>query len=361
MNTVSSASVAEIEIPLTAAPAPQPPPQMPPQAMMMQMSMGFIVSQAISVAARLYIADHLKDGAKSIAELARLSETHEPSLYRLMRALASVGVFQKDDEGRFINSPLSEVLLSDHPDSMRAAAHMICDHEHWRSHGNMLQSVKTGEIAFDYTFGMPVFPYFAEHPQVAEDFDNAMTSFSASIAKAVAATYDFSEAQTIADIGGGHGLLLSTVLNAAPQAKGILFDQPYVVEGSSEVLRNANVAERVEKVGGDFFSRIPVEADIYMMKFILHDWNDEQSIAILSNLAKSAKSGAKVLLVETVVEEDDHVPSASKVMDLNMLVMTGGKERTPTEYARLFEKTGFKLTRVIPTPSPLQIVEAVRV
>jgi len=335
-------------------------PQMPPAAVMMQMTMGFIVSQAISVAAKLYLADHLADGGKTLPELAGLTATHEPSLYRLLRGLTSVGVFQKETDGRYANSPLSEVLRSDNPNSLRAAAHMICDREHWHSHGNLLQSVKTGETAFDFTFGKPVFPYFADNPAVAKIFDDAMTSFSAPIAEAVAATYDFSEAETIADIAGGHGLLLATILGANPQAKGILFDQPQVVEGAGKVLEGEGVAERVETVAGNFFEAIPVEADLYLMKFIIHDWNDEQSVRILSNLAASAKPGAKLLLVETVVEEDDAVPSMSKVMDLNMLAMTGGKERTAKEYAALFEKTGFRLTRVIATPSPMQIVEAVR-
>ena len=356
MNAVSASAVVE-SAPHTDA----QPQQMPPQAILAQMTMGFIVSQAISVASRLYIADHLKDGAKTIVELAELTQTHEPSLYRLMRGLTSIGIFQRDGAGNYSNTPLSDVLRDDHPESFRAVSHMICDHEHWRAHGNMLQSVKTGEMAFEYTFGQPIFPYFAQNPEPAKVFDNAMTSFTTTIAKAVAATYDFSEAQTIADIAGGHGLLLSTVLNANPQAKGILFEQPQVLEGAGEVLEKSRTADRVETVAGDFFSAIPVEADVYLMKFIIHDWNDEQSLTILRNLAKSAKPGAKVLLVETVVEEDDSIPSMSKMMDLNMLVMTGGKERTEKEYAALLEQSGFKLTRVIQTPSPMQIVEAVRV
>jgi hypothetical protein len=249
-------------------------------------------------------------------------------------------------------------MRSDHPESMRAIMHMICDREHWNAHGNLLQSVKTGEIAFEYTFGKPVFPYFAENAAPARIFDDAMTSFSAGIANAVAAVYDFSGAQTIADIGGGHGILLSTVLKKNPGAEGILFDQPQVVAGASQQLQG--VSDRIEIVEGDFFAEIPVAADVYLMKHIIHDWNDEQSISILKNLARSAAPGAKLLLIESVVEEDDS-PSMSKVMDLNMLVMTGGKERTATEYAALFEQTGFKLTNVIPTPSPMQIVEAVRV
>jgi hypothetical protein len=336
------------------SPELQQQPAPPPQAVLMQMAFGFIVSQAASVAAKLYIADKLADGAKTVEELAELTATHQPSLYRLMRCLTSVGVFKKDAEGRFSNSEISEFLRSDNPESMRNAVHMICDREHWNAHGNMFHTVKTGETAFDHTFGMPVFPYYMQNPEPAKIFDDAMTSFSAITSNAVVAAYDFSEAERIADIGGGHGALLETVLQSAPGAKGILFDQPQVVE-------NAKVSERVETIGGNFFEEIPVEADVYLMKFIIHDWNDELSETILSNLAKSAKTGAKVLLIETVVEEEDSTPSMSKLMDLNMLSMTSGKERTEKEYAELFEKTGFKLTQIIPTQSPTQIVEAVRV
>lgn len=331
--------------------------QIPPQAVIMQMAMGFIVSQALAVSARLRIADFLQDGAKNTKELAELTGTHEPSLYRLLRALASVGVLQKDGD-KFLNTPLGDVLRSDHPASMRAALHMMGDPEHWNSHGNMQQSVKTGEIGFDHTFGMPVFPYFAQNPAAAAVFDESMTSFSAAVAEAVSSTYDFSEAKTIADIAGGHGILLAKVLQKNMEAKGVLFEQPHVLEGN--ILAKEGVADRTALVTGDFFKEIPIVADVYLMKFIIHDWNDEQSIAILSNLAKSAPKGSKLLLVETVVEEDDNAPSISKVMDLNMLVMTGGKERTPSEYAALFEKTGFRFEKVYPT-APLQIVEAIRV
>ncbi|HEX9928348.1 MAG TPA: methyltransferase [Pyrinomonadaceae bacterium] len=334
--------------------------QVPPQAVLVQLGMGFIVSQAISVAARLGIADYLKNGAKSVEELAAFTDTHAPSVYRLMRALSSAGVFSQDAENRFSNNSVSEFLRSDHPESMRGIIHLMGDHEHWRSHGNMLQSVKTGEIAFEYTFGMPVFPYFAANPQVAEIFDNAMTSFSSVIAPAVAATYDFSGAKTIADIGGGHGFLLSNVLKTNPEAQGILFDQPQVVAGANNLLESHGVSERTQIVAGNFFEEIPVKADIYLMKHIIHDWNDEQSETILRNLAVSAPQGAKLLLVESVVEEGDS-PSTSKVMDLNMLVMTGGKERTAKEYSELFDKTGFRFVAVHPTQSPLQIVEAVKV
>ncbi len=339
------------------ATSPELEPEIPPQAVIMQMAMGFIVSQALAVGARLEIADLLADGAKSAAELAALTATHEPSLYRLLRALASIGVLRKDG-GKFSNTTLGDCLRSDHPASMRAALQMMGDPEHWNSHGNMQQSIKTGEIAFDYTFGMPVFPYFAQNPKAAEVFDRSMTSFSAAVAEAVSSGYDFSGAETIADIAGGRGILLAKVLQKNPSANGILFEQAHVLEGN--ILANEGVAERTELKSGDFFAEIPVVADIYLMKFIIHDWNDEQSVAILNNLAKSAPKGAKVLLVETVVEEDDNAPSLSKIMDLNMLVMTGGKERTPREYTALFEQTGFEFVKVYPT-APLQIVEAVKV
>jgi ubiquinone/menaquinone biosynthesis C-methylase UbiE len=335
--------------------------QMPPQAVLMQMAMGFIISQAISVASKLYIADHLKDGAKNIEELARLTETNQPALYRLMRALASVGVFFEDEVGNFSLTPLSEFLRSDHSESLRGITHMIGDREHWHAQGNLLHSVKTGEIAFENAFGKPFFPYVQDKPEIARIFDDAMTSLSKTVGNAVATVYDFSDAKTIADIGGGHGQLLSTVLKTNENAKGILFDQPQVVAGANQQLETAGVAERVEIIGGNFFMNIPVEADIYLMKHIVHDWNDEESVSILQNIAKSAKPGAKLLLVESVIEAEKGIPSMSKVMDLNMLAMTSGRERTAAEYAELFEKAGFKLINVIPTPSPLQIVEAVKI
>lgn len=331
----------------------------PPQAILAQMTFGFIISQAISVASKLYIADRLEEGAKTVEELAALTDTHAPSLYRLLRALASVGIFQKNADGEFLNTPMSEFLRSDHPESLRGIAHMICDREHWHSHGNMLQSVKTGENGFEYTFGMPFFQFAVGKPEVGLIFDEAMTSFSRGIATAVTATYDFSGAETIADIGGGHGILLSTILKANENARGILFDQPHVV--ADDLLVQANVSDRAKISGGDFFAEIPVAADVYLMKHIIHDWNDEQSAAILKNLAQAAQPGAKLLLIESVVEEDEKTPSMSKVMDLNMLVNTGGRERTAKEYAVLLGEAGFKLTNIYPTPSPVQIVEAVRI
>ncbi len=327
---------------------------MPPQALLAQMTFGFIISQAISVAAKLGIADVISNDPQTVGDLATATATDQSSLYRLLRTLMSVGIFQKDLDGRYSNTAMSEFLRADHPESLRGIAHLLCDREHWHTHGNMMQSVKTGENGFTYTFGQPFFEYASTRPALGLIFDEGMTSFTRGIANAVTAAYDFSGAQTIADIGGGHGILLSTILQANERANGILFDQPQVVEG-------AKTSDRIKISGGDFFAEIPVAADVYLMKHIIHDWNDEQSKTILTNLAKAAATGVKLLLIESVVEEDDAMPSMSKVMDLNMLVCTGGKERTAEEYAALLEETGFKLTNIYPTASPVQIVEAVRV
>jgi len=333
----------------------------PPQVALTQMLSAPLVTQALRVVAELGVADLLAVRARSVDELAAETGAHAPSLYRFMRALAGCGVFAETAGRVFELTPTAELLRADVEGSLRDLAIFMGADWHWQVWGDAPYSARTGRVAWEHVHGKEVFPYFAENTGAARVFDNAMTSFSNVVAQAVAGTYDFSQAKTIADIGGGHGLILSTVLQANPQAKGILFDQPYVVEAATGVLKNAGVEERVERIGGDFFSEVSVVADIYLMKFIIHDWNDEQSVTILKNLAKSAEPGAKVLLIETVVEEDDQIPSVSKLMDLNMLAMTGGKERTPSEYAALLEQTGFKLTNVIFTPSPLQIVEAVRV
>jgi hypothetical protein len=316
----------------------------PPQAVVTQMAMSFIVSQALGVAAKLKIADLLNDGAKNAEEIAALTQTHAPSVYRLMRALSSVGAFKSDAENRFSNTPLGDVLRSDHSDSIRGAVHMITDPEHWRPHGNMLQSVKTGEIAFDYTFGMPVFPYFAENPQAAEVFDNAMTSFGLTIAKAVADTYDFSEAETIADIGGGHGNLLATVLktnrNSAPQAKGILFDQPQVIRTKYFRTRrrrrpHRNSQRRFFRGNSRRGGRVPDEIHHPRLERRTVR-NDSEKSGKFRQTGREASTSSKRSSRTTPTQ-----PSMSKVMDLNMLVMTGGKERTEKRIRRdCFEKSG---------------------
>lgn len=332
---------------------------MPPHAVLVQMTFGSILSQALSVAAKLRVADLLAEGPKTAEEIAAKTGAHAPSVFRLLRTLSQNGVLVRDSESRFSNTEISELLRSDHPRSFRAIVHMMGDTEHWMALGNMEHSVMTGECGFDNAFGKSLFEHLAEHPETASVFDDAMTNMSNSIGRGAVTSYDYSEVGSVADIGGGHGLLLSIVLEANPHLKGYLFDQPHVVEGA----RHPNalgVADRTEIVAGSFFEDIPVDADLYMMKHIIHDWDDEESVAILSNIAKSAKPGARLLLVETVVEDKD-VPSLSGIMDLNMLAMTPGRERTEAEYKDLMERSGFRFVQVHDTGSPMNLVEGERV
>lgn len=333
--------------------------KLPPQAVLVQMTFGFILSQALSVAAKLHIADLLAERAKTAEELAEETGSDPRGLFRLLRALAKADVFTRDEKGRFSNTELSEFLRSDHPDSMRAVVHMMGDEEHWRAQGKLDHAVRTGESGFVRVFGKSPFPYLMENPEKAKLFDEAMTCLSKSLGAAAVGAYDFSEVETVADIGGGHGILLGSVLELNPDLKGILFDQPQVVSGS-ELLSNEEVADRVEIIGGSFFEEVPVNADVYLMKHIIHDWNDEESVLILSNLARAAKPGAKLVLLESVVEDED-VPSLSGLMDLNMLAVTSGRERTAAEYADLMERSGFRFVGVHETPSPLQLIEGERV
>jgi hypothetical protein len=333
---------------------------MPPQAILNQMLMGYVVSQGIYVAAELNIADKLQVRAKNAEELAIETNSHAPSLFRLMRLLTSLGIFSRDNENRFSLTPLSECLLSNRPDSLRDFAVMMGHQGHWRVYEETLYSVQTGKMASEKVYQMPIWEYFAQNKEVAEIFDKAMTSFTSGIAPAIAASYDFSKFATLADIGGGHGILLAEILKANPNLKGVLFDQPYVVEGATDRFEKEGLANRCQLVGGNFFESVPKGCDAYLMKHIIHDWDDELSAKLLQNCRDAMEVGATILLVEMVVEETDE-PSFAKILDIEMLLMPGGKERTAKEYSELFEKCGFKLLNVHATPSPMNIVEAIAV
>jgi hypothetical protein len=223
----------------------------------------------------------------------------------------------------------------------------------------MMHSIKTGETAFEKVHGLEPWAFFQQKPDVAKIFDNAMTSFTSGIAPAVITSYDFSNAGTIADIAGGHGILLAQILKANLNTKGILFDQEYVAEGARSTFEKEGVADRCEIVGGNFFESVPSGADVYMMKHIIHDWDDERAITILKNCHKAMNDDSKLLLVEIVLSEKDE-PGLGPILDLEMQMIPGGRERTANEYAELFDKAGFKLTRVIPTPSQMFLIEGVK-
>ncbi len=353
MSTQISTAATSSTVPTTAA---QP---LPPQAFLTQLAFGAMMTQALYVAARLEVADLLADRPQSISELAAATKTHERSLYRLLRSLASVGVFEEIEPKVFANTPYSEPLRKDAPNSMHGGAIFMGEEWHWRVWGDMLYSVQTGKPAWGHIHGAEVFDYFAANPRQAEIFNNAMTDMSVAIAPVIVEAYDFSGIRTLTDIAGGHGYLLAQVLKANPNMKGILFDVPSVITGASGLLEEQGVAERVEKVSGDFFSSVPGSADAYMMKHIIHDWDDERAIKILQNIQQAMNADGKVLIVEVVVPEGNG-PHYSKALDLEMLVSPGGVERTATEYRELLAAAGLRLTRIVPTKSPFSVIEAVR-
>ena len=333
-------------------------PDVPPQMALFQMATGFWTTQSIYVAARLGIADLLKDGPKTSEELARATNTNAFMLYRVLRALAGLGIFAEDEQKRFGLTPLAEPLQSG-PNSFRAMAIHLAENSSWKAWGNLLESVRTGETAFTLANGAEVFPYYAEHKESFEPFNEAMTNLSEAVIKAVVPAYDFSSIRKLVDVGGGHGALLSAILKANPSTRGVLFDLPTVVEGAKERLAAEGVSDRAEVLGGDFFDSVPTGGDAYVMKLIIHDWDEERARLILKNCHSAMVDGGRLLLVETVVPEGNE-PSFAKMMDLQMLVMTGGRERTEAEYRDLFAAGGFKLTRVIPTESPMSIVEGTK-
>lgn len=335
-------------------------PEVPPQIAMLQMISGFWISRAIYIIAKLGLADHMHVGAKTAEELAAASSTHAPSLFRVLRALASVGILTQSDDSRFGLTPLSETLRSDVPGSLRAFATVELGDDHYEGWGNLLHSVKTGEIAFDSHFGMSAWEYYAQNPENGKNFNDAMTGMSQGTIDAVMSSYDFSSIRKLADIGGGHGTLLATILKANPTMQGILFDAPNVVPGAEALMAAEGLAERCEIVGGDFFASVPSGADAHVMKWIIHDWNEEKCQTILTNCHQALPANGKLILIEAVVPSTSE-PHFSKFIDLNMLVMTGGRERTGEEYQELLAQSGFQVTRIVPTPSPMSIVEAVRI
>lgn len=327
----------------------------PPEAVLTQMITGSLGSQAVYVAAKLGIADLLADGAKHVDELAIAADADAPSLYRVLRALASCGIFVEQNDRVFELTPTAELLRSDSPGSLRDLAIFMGEDWHWRVWGQTLYSVRTGKAAWNQVHGQEVFPYFAANREAAKIFDRAMTSLSNLAIKAVVEAYDFSGIETLVDVAGGHGRLLTTILEANPSVKGILFDVPHVIEGAKEI---EALGSRCELTTGDFFVDVPAGADAYIMKHIIHDWDDERALQILKNIKRVMKVGGRVLLVEAVITPANE-RDFGKFLDIEMLVSPGGKERTAEEYKELFARAGLKLTRIVPTKSPYSVIEAV--
>jgi len=330
-----------------------------PQELMNRMLTGYWTSQALYVAAKLGIPDLLTRGPCTAEDLAQAAKVHAPSLYRLLRGLASMGVFAEDGARRFSLTPLAECLRSEIPGSQRALAIMIGE-EHYQAWGELLYSVQTGKPAFDKVYGMPVFDFLSRNIEQAKIFDAAMVGVHGRETAAMTDAYDFTGIAVLADIGGGNGSLLTTVLKKYPAMQGILYDLPGVTERASANLEGAGLAERCQVESGSFFEAVPRGADAYLMRHIIHDWDDERAAKILRNIHQAMGEGGRLLVVEGVIAPGNE-PSFSKLLDWTMLVIPGGKERTEAEFRKLYESSGFRLTRIVPTQAEVSVIEGKKI
>lgn len=331
----------------------------PPPAAMMGLITGYWVSQAVGVVAQLGVADQLSHGPRSNDEIAQAVGAEPQALYRVLRLLTSLGVFAEVTPRTFRLTPLGETLRSDAPDSVRNFAITETAPGHWLPWGRLLDSVRTGRPMTYETLGMSLFDWYAQNPDEADYFNAAMGNLSALVAGELVRVFDFSAVRTVADIGGAHGVLLAAILGANPTARGILFDLPHVIATARDAIDAQGLAERCELVSGDFFDAVPVGADLHLLKQIIHDWDDDQATQLLRNCHRALAPNGKLLLVEMVIPPDNR-PSPAQAMDLNMLVVAGGRERTEDEYRQLFQAAGFRLERLIPTQSPFSVIEATR-
>ncbi len=326
-----------------------------PQDQLAQLMAGYWHTQAIYVAAKLRLADLLRDSPRTAAELAQATGTNTRSLYRLLRALAGVGIFAEDEQHCFRLTPLAECLRSDVPGSLWAMAIMRGEwqYEAW---GRLLHSIQTGQSAFEKLYGMPLFEFFAQNPEKGQLFDAAMTGVHGRETAAMLDAYDFSGIRTLADIGGGNGSVLTVVLKKYPAMQGILFDLPDVVERARPTIEAAGLWDRCRVVAGNFFEAVPPGADAYQLRHIIHDWDDEKALAILRNCHQAMAGAGKLLVVEGLVPPGNE-PSISKFFDLAMMVLPGGMERTEQEYRQLYEAAGFRLARIVPTTTWISVLE----
>lgn len=322
-----------------------------------QMCGGSWITQGLWVAAELGIADLLTEGPQTTKELAKKTRAHTGALYRLLRALAGVGVFAQDEHGRFSLTPLADLLRTDAPGSQRAFVIMMGGEFH-AAWGELLHSVRTGEPGFHERFGMPFFQYMTEHPERHSIYDAAMESVHGGETEPMLDAYDFSAFGTVADIGGGNGSVLAGILRRHPAIKGILFDLPTVAERTRSALSGSRLVDRIRIEGGDFFSAVPADADAYVLRHVLHDWEDPEAIAILRQCREAMTLGSKILVVEMVIPPGNE-PSFGKWLDL-MMLLVAGRERTADEYSSLFSAAGLKMNRVIPTALDISIVEGER-
>ena len=327
------------------------------QQLVFQLGTGYIMSTALHAATSLRIPDLLADGPRGAAELARATGANKDALFRVLRTLSSAGVFVEQAPRQFANNAASELLRSGVP-GLYDMILWMSDPFHLRVYADAMHSVMTGQPAVEKTLDVPVFEHFARDPALSERFNNAMTAFSAAVVPAALAAYDFSGIGTLVDIAGGHGQVLTSILQAYPAMRGVLTDLPHVLAGAEPRIRALGLADRCRTEAIDFFKAVPGGGDAYIMKHIIHDWNDDQATTILQNIRKAMNPGGRVILLDSVLQPANQ-PDFGKIIDLEMLLMPGGRERTEAEFRSLFERAGFRLTRIVPTQSPLAVIEAV--
>jgi hypothetical protein len=299
----------------------------------------------------------LKDGARSSDDLACATSMHAPSLYRILRTLAAVGVFEETEPNTFGLTPLGETLRTDAEGSLRPLAVCMGDQCNWQAWGDILHSIKTGESAFEHVFGTGFFQHLERHPDNAKMFLESMNCCASLYNEAIVAGYDFSQFRKVIDVGGGQGKLITAILKANAGVSGALFDTPCQTPVAQRRFEQEGIADRCETITGDFLESVPEGGDAYLLKHIIHDWDDPQAIEILKTVRHSMSEGARLLLIEEIITRDSEFAPA-KVLDIQQLLMPGGRERTAEEYRRLLEAAGFELTAIIPTQSTLSIIES---
>ena len=342
----------------TTVDTPAAAPQVPPHVQVIQMATAYWVSRAVYAVAQLGIADLLRDAPRNSADLAAATGMHPGALRRVLRTLASVGLFTTDEHGCFGLTALGTTLQSDAPGAARSTVMYLAGQLWWASWGEMLHAVRTGETGVQKALGVSVYEYLTQHPEEASHFNAAMIGFHGQEPAAIVEAYDFSGAGTVVDVGGGTGSLLGTILLANPNTRGVLLERPQVVDEAVHNLRVAGVAGRCHVVGGDFLEAVPDGGDVYIVSHCIHNWDEASCVRILEHCRRAMKPGGRLLIVEAVVRPGDE-PDPAKILDLAMLLIPGGQERSQEEYRALLEKAGFRLTRVVPTRTSASLIEAV--
>ena len=338
------------------------PETLPPEAaatqLGFQLAWGYVGSSALHAALELGLPDRLAAGPKPVSELARETGTDEDALYRVLRLLASLGMFE-ELESRTFAANLPARMLRAQPGTARDIVYFLTDPHHFRIHADLLHTLRTGQPAVEKVMGKPVFEVFATDPAFGKVFNDAMTSMSALAIPAVLEAFDFGDIRLLVDVAGGHGRVLTSILQQYPTMRGVLFDQEHVIAGAGPLIADSGVADRCTTASGDFFTAVPAGGDAYIMKHIIHDWDDDRSLAILRRIhdALAGATNGRVILLESVIQPGN-VSDFGKLIDMEMLLIPGGRERTADEFRALFSGAGFELTRIVPTASPLSVIEA---